>query len=245
MLITIKHTPATLEFGKQLHVLLPDTKPPKDGFKVMYVLHGYYGDFTDWLYLSNIVRFERPSDLVLVFPDGSNSYFVDHPNGLKFESYIVNDVIPLIEQTFHVCKSSESRFIAGLSMGGYGALYIGLKHAHMFSKVFSLSGVVYPKDIFNHLSESRVYKFETLFDVNQLSSYNLIPYALESVKHKTFISLSIGKDDFLFKDNQSFHQELKSLNIPHTYIVDEGSHNWDFWDEHMKRILKELMSSYK
>ena len=241
MLITIKHTPKSLEFGKQLHVLLPDIKPPKDGFKVMYVLHGYYGDFTDWLYLSNIMRFERPSDLVLVFPDGSNSYYVDHPKGLKYESYIIEDVIPLIEQTFHISQAKESRYIAGLSMGGYGALYIGLKHAHMFSKVYGLSAVVYPSDIFKHLSESRIYKFETLFDEKQLPSYDLIPYALNSVKHNTYISLCIGLDDFLYKDNQSFHEELKSLNIIHTYIEDKGNHNWEFWDTHMARILKELV----
>jgi S-formylglutathione hydrolase FrmB len=204
-------------------------------------LHGYYGDFTDWLYLSNIIRFDKPSDLVLVFPDGSNSYYVDHPKGLKYESYIIEDVIPLIEQTFHISQAKDSRYIAGLSMGGYGALYIGLKHAHMFSKVYGLSSVVYPSDIFKHLSESRIYKFETLFDKDHLSTYDLIPYAIKSIKHEIHISLCIGLNDFLLNDNKSFHQDLISLNIPHTYIEDKGTHNWEFWDTHMARILKELI----
>jgi len=241
MLITMKHTGKHLEFGKHVNVLIPDSKPPKHGFKVLYVLHGYYGDFTDWLYLSNIIRYDRPNDLMLVFPDASNSYYVDHPKGLQYASYIVNDLVELIEQTFHVSSKREDRYIVGLSMGGYGALYLGLKYAHLFSRVYSLSGVVYPSDIVKHLSESRIYKFETMFDVDNLSQYDLLPYAKESVlNHATKLMLICGKQDFLYQDNLQFHQTLVNHDIHHVWIEDEGTHNWDFWDTHIKTVLMDL-----
>ena len=241
MLVTIKHTGKHVEFGKHLHVVLPDSKPPKNGFKVLYVLHGYYGDFTDWLYLSNIIRYDRPNDVMLVFPDASNSYYVNHPNGLQYESYITEDLIELIEQTFHVSSRSEDRYIVGLSMGGYGALYLGLKYSNLFSRVYSLSGVVFPSDIVKHLSESRIYKFETMFDINNLSQYDLLPYAKESVlKHHTRLMLICGKQDFLYQDNLQFHQSLVKHHIQHVWIEDEGTHNWDFWDTHIKTVLIDL-----
>ena len=79
--MTIKHTGKSIEFGKHLHVLMPEGIPPIHGFRVLYLLHGYYGDFTDWLYMSNIIRYEKPNDLIIVFPDANNSYYMNHPKG--------------------------------------------------------------------------------------------------------------------------------------------------------------------
>lgn len=226
-----------MEFGKQLHVLMPEEKPPLNGFRVLYLLHGYYGDFTDWLYMSNIMRYEKPKDLILVFPDASNSYYVNHPKGLQFEHYIIEDIITLIETTFNVSKRREHRYIAGLSMGGFGALYLGLKYQHMFSKIYSLSGVVFATDIVKHLSTSRLYQFETLFDVNHLEQYDLLTYAKNNKQAHIDITLYCGTEDFLYQDNIEFHQQLDTHNIKHNFIESKGNHDWHYWDEIIQDVL--------
>jgi enterochelin esterase-like enzyme len=240
MLITLKHTGKSIEFGKQLHVLMPEGKPPINGFRVLYLLHGYYGDFTDWLYMSNIIRYQKPSDLMIVFPDASNSYYVNHPSGLRFEDYIINDVVSLIENTFKISSKRDDRYIAGLSMGGFGALYLGFKYHNMFSKIFSLSGVVFATDIVKHLSTSRIYQFETLFDVNNLEQYNLLSYAIKHQDEKIQLTLYCGTEDFLYQDNIQFHQQLKQNNIHHDFIESKGAHDWDYWDEKIQEVLIKL-----
>lgn len=237
MLITIKHTGKNMEFGKHLNVFVPDGNPPVNGFRVLYLLHGYYGDFTDWLYMSNILRYQKPSDLIIVFPDASNSYYVNHPKGLQFEHYIIEDIITLIEQTFKVSKRREDRYIAGLSMGGFGALYLGLKHRNMFSKLYSLSGVVFVSDVVKHLSTSRLYQFETLFDVNHLEQYDLLTYVTQDNKEDIKLTLYCGSEDFLYQDNVKFHHQLNEILFKHDFIVSKGSHDWNFWDEKIQDIL--------
>ncbi len=243
MLITLKHGSSSLEFGMHVHVIMPEKTPPKDGFKTLYLLHGYFGDYTDWLYASNIIRYAESYDLVIVMPDGRNSYYVNHPNGLRFKDYITNDLIKRIEETFKVSKNKKDRFIAGLSMGGFGALYLGLHHPSLFSKIAALSPVIdiqYMEDHFNQ--QERVYHFYTLFGKEDVKNGHLDLYkrALE-MKDQT-LYMSIGKEDFLIEENRRFHTFLNEHRIPHTYLEKEGNHDWNYWDDEIQNVLEWLFS---
>lgn len=234
----MKHGSASLEMGKQVNLIIPDKKAPEGGFPVLYLLHGYYGDFTDWLYMSNIIRYVEGKDLVVVMPDGANSYYANHPKGLQYHDYISKDLIHRIEETFHVSKKREDRYIAGLSMGGFGALSVGLSHPELFSKVIALSGVIdinQRRASFNNTS--RIYKFETLFGNDIKQTYLDIYHLAKHMKHQALL-IVIGTEDFLYEDNKNFHEFLVSNNIKHTYLEDKGSHDWMFWDKHIQTTLE-------
>jgi S-formylglutathione hydrolase FrmB len=236
MLVTLKHGSQALEMGKHVNVLIPEKKAPKGGFPVLYLLHGYYGDYTDWLYLSNVIRYVEGLDLVVVMPDGANSYYANHPKGLKYHDYISNDLIKLIEETFQVSNEREKRYIAGLSMGGFGALSIGLSHPELFSKVIALSAVIDIKKRKASFNEgSWVYQFETLF--GNLEDARLDLYALSKNIKDQELLVVCGTEDFLYEDNKSFHEYLLKENVSHTYVEESGVHNWDFWDKHIKTTL--------
>ena len=240
MLITMKHGTTSLEMGKHVNILIPEKKAPKEGWPVLYLLHGYYGDYTDWLYMSNISRYVEGKDLVVVMPDGANSYYTNHPNGLQYHDYIVKDLVKRIEETFPVAKTKDKRFIAGLSMGGFGALSIGLSHPEMFSKVIALSAVINIQHMRPSFNEgNRVYKFETLFGEDINNTYKDI-YQLALNDHSQSLFIICGTEDFLYEDNKQFHEFLVNHHIEHTYIEDEGNHNWEFWDKHIKTSLQFL-----
>lgn len=243
MLITMKHGTKSLEMGKHVNVLIPEKKAPEGGFPVLYLLHGYFGDYTDWLYMSNIIRYVESYDLVVVMPDGANSYYTDHPKGLQYHQYIVEDLRMRIEETFPISAKKEHRFIAGLSMGGFGALHIGLSHPDIYSKVISLSGVIDIDAMKPKFNEGeRVYQFETLFGegTKENPTLNLKALALKSYQQEIY--LSCGKEDFLIEDNRAFHRFLEDNNILHRYIEDNGGHTWLYWDKHIKSVLAFVMT---
>jgi putative tributyrin esterase len=243
MLIQLKHGSQSLEFGMHVHVIIPEKTPPEGGFKTLYLLHGYFGDFTDWLYASNIMRYAEKYDLVIVMPDGRNSYYVNHPNGLRFKDYITNDLIKRVEETFRVSTNKKDRYIAGLSMGGFGALYLGLHHPALFSKIAALSPVIEIQHMEDHFNQQeRVYHFHTLFGKNDInkSHLDLYKHALEMKEQDLYIS--IGKDDFLIEENRRFHAFLNTHHMPHTYLEKDGNHDWKFWDDAIQDVLKWLFS---
>ena len=237
MLITMKHGTPSLEMGKHVNILIPEKKAPEGGWPVLYLLHGYFGDYTDWLYMSNISRYVEGKNLVIVMPDGANSYYANHPNGLQYHDYIVKDLVKRVEETFPVSKTKDKRYIAGLSMGGFGALSIGLSHPELFSKVIALSAVIDIHEMKPNFNDSgRIYKFETLFG-EAIKDTPLDIYHLAQKKNLQSLLIICGKDDFLFEDNKKFHDFLLSNKIDHTYIEDEGDHNWEFWDKHIQTTL--------
>lgn len=241
MLIHLKHGSQSLEFGMHVNVIMPEKIPPKEGFKTLYLLHGYFGDYTDWLYASNIIRYAERYDLVIVMPDGRNSYYVNHPKGLRFEDYITKDLIRRIEETFRVSSSQKDRYIAGLSMGGFGALYLGLHHSELFSKVAALSPVIEIQNMEDHFDQQeRVYHFHTLFGKTEIKESHLDLYKCAQEMKDQALYISIGKDDFLIEENRRFHMFLNEHNISHSYEEKNGTHNWDFWDDVIQDVLKWL-----
>lgn len=241
MLIHLKHGTQSLEYGMHVHVIIPEKIPPNEGFKTLYLLHGYFGDYTDWLYASNIMRYAEAYDLVVVMPDGRNSYYVNHPNGLRFKDYITNDLIKRIEETFRVSTNKKDRYIAGLSMGGFGALYLGLHHPALFSKIAALSPVIEIQNMEDHFNQQeRVYHFHTLFGNEAIQNSHLDLYQLAEEANEQELYITIGKDDFLIDENRRFHTFLNEKEISHTYIEKDGHHDWDFWDHAIKDVFSWL-----
>src|SRR5690242_5946628 len=109
--------------------------PPKEvkPFKTLYLLHGIFGDYTDWLVKSRIALFAEEHNIAVIMPSGENGFYVDHEAFRSFYGdYIGKELVEETRKLFHLSNEREDTFIAGLSMGGYGALRNGLKYYHNF-----------------------------------------------------------------------------------------------------------------
>lgn len=249
MLITLKHgsRARALEMGKHVNVYVPEKKAPESGFKTLYLLHGLFGDYTTWVYETNLLRYAEQYDLVIVMPDGANSFYVNHPNGLNYHDYITNDLRVRIEETFHVSTKKEDRFIAGFSMGGYGALYLGLNHPELYHKIAALSpGIELEKawDLMMNVGlGERVYKFQTLFGNEPIKNSQLDLYHVVKKMNDQRLFISCGESDFFFEENKRFQAYLNNQNIPHTYVFKPGDHVYAYWDQEIQTVLSFLMET--
>jgi putative tributyrin esterase len=127
-------------------VLPPSYASGVDRYPVLYLLHGYSGNYTNWA-RHNAPRYARAYDLIVVMPDAGNSWYAnwaESEEGRKdnWEDCIINDLIPHVDSTYRTIASREGRAINGLSMGGFGALMLGLKHPEMFCSIGSHSGAL-------------------------------------------------------------------------------------------------------
>ena len=214
-------------------VIKPESYKTKT-LATLYLLHGYSGNYTNWVekvpYLKTLVdRY----NFIVVCPDGGfGSWYWDIENdrNYQYETFVTDELMSYIEKNYNVCKEKSGRGITGLSMGGHGALYLGIKHQNKYSAVGSTSGGVdftpFPNnwEIAKRLGEYAENKelWESKTAINQL-------YLIKPNSIKLFIDC--GTEDFFYGVNQKLHEKLTYLNIPHQYLTMPGKHNWDYWSQ--------------
>ncbi|HEX9102625.1 MAG TPA: alpha/beta hydrolase-fold protein [Polyangia bacterium] len=188
--------------------LVPDGGEPP--FAVLYQLHGASDDHRAWLYRSNLLRHVEGLPLVVVMPSGENSDWVG-----AWERLVVDDVAAHVARTFRVRDGRAA--IGGLSMGGYGAIRIGLKHAGRFASIFAHS--------------SRLPARGDDDDVDVLAA---------RVERASLPALAFdcGVEDHLLADSRRFHARLDALGLPHQYREHPGAHTWDYWDTHVRDAIE-------
>lgn len=226
-------------------------------FPVLYLLHGFDGHYTDWCTNSRVADYSRPYEEIIIMPEGENSWYVNSYSDPKagWEDYIVDDLIGYVDAHYRTIASRQGRAIAGLSMGGYGALFLGLKHHEMFAAVASLSGVVaaanwarWDMQTKNQIDDSHSQFFE---DVRKTQAEDLGP---ENNPARTGedpflliraltpancpqLYLAIGWGDSLLYENREFVALLAQLKMPYRYAEVPGQHEWKVWDEQIQRVL--------
>ncbi|MEX2088530.1 MAG: alpha/beta hydrolase-fold protein, partial [Bacteroidota bacterium] len=125
---------------KSITLLLPESYNPQVLYPVLYLLHGYSGDHTDWMKLTKLAVYAGRLPLIIVMPDAENSWYVNSATVEqdRFEDYVVHDLHRFIRQRYPIDTMKQG--IAGLSMGGYGAIMLAMKHPTRFQFAGSLSG---------------------------------------------------------------------------------------------------------
>ena len=219
---------------KSVVVITPETySNSKVHYPVVYLLHGHGGTFGTWLLrVPSLQRLADEFNAIIVCPDGGfDSWYLNSPliREFQYESHIVNEVIPFIDSKFRTIADRKGRAITGLSMGGHGGLYLGLKHQDLFIAMGSMSGGVdlrpFPDNwnIKKYLGEQKKYmeNWEKYSVINNLDLYN---FTL-----KTSIIFDCGTEDFFLEVNNNLHKSMMEKKIPHEYTVRPGSHNWDYW----------------
>ncbi len=225
-------------------VVLPSSYAhSKVAYPVFYLLHGGFGHYRDWLVKTpDPALLQRLSDqynLIIVLPEGEVfSYYIDSPvkNDSQFESYLVNDVITKIDQTYRTNRSKNARVISGLSMGGYGALYLAARHPDLFCAAGSMSGALNPDMNGWKLPPEPTANIKKAFEgiigpVESVdySAYSVIDMADVIKKNQLRLIFDCGVDDFLIEPNRELHRRLLFNQTPHDYAERPGTHSWDYW----------------
>jgi S-formylglutathione hydrolase FrmB len=220
-------------------------------YPVLYLLHGLGGGAGDWV--SNRAHLAAQAAayrLIIVTPEGGDGWYTDSATvpGDKFETYFLEELIPDVERRFRALTTREARAVAGLSMGGYGALKFGVKHPERFILAASLSGAFdaaawdanNPQTLaFIRPSIARTYgaldsPTRAANDLFKLFA-GLPPERIPSLP---FIYFDCGTEDFLIGSNRALAELLLKRKIPHEYRQLPGTHSWPYWDAQVQEVLK-------
>lgn len=227
--------------ASEMFVLLPDSG--EGPFPTLYLLHGLSDDASIWLRRSRVEWYVRDLPLVVVMPDGGRGWYTNALQGDAYEDHILQDVMGQVERLFPVARERQRRAIAGLSMGGYGALRLALKHPSLFVAAASLSGAVG----IGHgpITDEMPPDFRRIFGDNPQGSENDLFALAQRVELSQLprLWLDCGVDDFLIEHNRAFHAHLQQLQVPHVYLEFPGGHTWDYWDEHIQQVLPFVMEA--
>jgi S-formylglutathione hydrolase FrmB len=244
-------------------VILPASyAKSKAAYPVLYLLHGGFGHYRDWIDKTPdrelLLRLADGYNLIVVLPEGEVfSYYIDSPveKQSQFESYIIKDVVPKIDDTYRTNRSSKARAISGLSMGGYGALYLSSRHTDIFCAAGSMSGALNPDMSGWKLSPEMAVNIKNAFSAIMgpiesvdYSIYSIISMADLIKKNGTKLIFDCGVDDFLIEPNRELHRRLLFNQTPHDYSERPGGHSWDYWQNslpHHFLFFAEVMKTNK
>jgi putative tributyrin esterase len=235
----------SLRRRKQYLIVSPENSVQFDGFSVIYLLHGLGGEPADWLRWSHLHDYLRDRKLIAVLPEGDNSYYVnaaeipeDH-----YADYIVNDLPNDVESHYPVARKRESRLIGGLSMGGYGAFYLSLKHPDRYWFVGSMSNAAdATARKFSFQRFGQYWRFRKIFGPPGTSVRNGYDpfYLVKSVQNSKglpYIYQACGNKDGLVGVNRLLDRALAAERIDHVYRESPGAHNWRYWDQALKGMF--------
>ena len=242
--------------GKTLpyNVLLPVNYNQPDSmtkrYPVIYLLHGLTGHYTNWLEKTKIVDYTASYEFIIVMPEGNDGWYTDSASvpANKYESYILQELIPDVEKRFRASSEREGRAIAGLSMGGYGALKFGVKHPEMFVFSASLSGAFDAASWTEADLKGLEFIWRTLQPVfgaekSETRAANDLrklfsELTAQPIAALPYVYVDCGTEDRLLEINRSFVDILTKQKIPHEYRQLPGNHSWTYWDAQVQEVLR-------
>jgi putative tributyrin esterase len=219
-------------------------------YPVLYLLHGLFGHYDNWTTHAKLADYASQQSMIIVTPEGNNGWYTDSATvpSDKYETYVIQELIPDVQHRYRTIEAREGRAIAGLSMGGYGALKFGVKYPDKFVFAASMSGALDAAS----WTQQELGRFEAIWktippvfgessspthsanDLRKLYG-ELKP---EGVAALPFVYLDCGTEDPLLPINRSFVEMLLAKKIPHEYRQLPGAHSWPYWDAQVQEVLK-------
>ena len=217
--------------------------------KTLYLLHGIFGNYTDWVNGTRIQAWAEANDLAVIMPSGENRFYLDdEKSGELYGEFFGKELVEFTRKLFPLSDKREDTFIAGLSMGGYGAIRNGLKYAENFGCVIGLSAALVHdtwKDADNSapIFTFRRNYYEAIFgEYDKVKGSDKDPKALllklkEEGRPVPKMYLCCGTEDGLVTANRDFRDFLNENGVDLTYVEGPGKHDWVFWDTYIKKVL--------
>ncbi|WP_413374896.1 alpha/beta hydrolase [Alkalihalobacillus sp. 1P02AB] len=240
----------TLQLSTSMTVILPQQTYTQIGMKnnlhsqkhkTLYLLHGFSDDHSIWTRRTSIERYVASTGIAVVMPAVDHSFYSNMEYGKKYWTFISEELPQIARSFFPLSSHREDNFVAGLSMGGYGAFKLALNHPEKFCAAASLSGSV---DIQTRVIRNDDQKFKLIFGDKDPTGTNADLFALIAQqahnKNRPLLYLGCGTEDFLYEDNVRFKQHCEQKEYPLHVHFGPGSHEWGYWDMMIQDVLKWL-----
>lgn len=234
MLLHLKTQSKYLEMETDIYIIRPNVIK-EEPIYLLYLLHGYTGDYSNWVRHTNIERYVADKNMIVVMPSGLNMYYTNTDLWYPYFSYYTKELPHMVSEILRLDIKKENTFIAGLSMGGYGALKAILSTDN-YAKAASFSGALDLHKLTEKAKSTRKNPFDAIFSKNIKKEDDLFTL-VRNHKKPIELYLSCGKDDPFLPDSQAFVKLLKQEGIKHVYYEKEGTHDWVFWDNEIKHAL--------
>ncbi len=227
----------TLQYAVDISVVIPSYTPidldnkkkmdhtPEHKYPVLYMLHGFGGDHRVWSRYTSIERHVEEYRIALVTLSTDNKAYMNIPNGDKFFDFLANELPSFVKAHFPISDRREDTYIAGLSMGGYGALTHGLTNCDKYCAIGAMSsGIDFKRN-----------------DPVRVNTFDLLKKNVKDKVKMPEIFLTCGHEDFLYEANVEFHELLDEKGIKHVWRDIPGyEHEWGFWDAEIVPLLEWL-----
>ena len=243
-----------LEIRSTMDVLLPQyshaTKQRPRKYPTLYLLHGRSDDHTAWMRWSNIEKYVDGMNLVVVMPAVDLSFYTDMTHGKNYFQFVSEEVPAVVREMFGLSSKREDNFVAGLSMGGYGAFKLALTYPERYGAAASLSGALDVRETIKghglHDPKLWAVEMQSIFgDLKKVpnSKHDLLALAKKAAKGKMKPKLyqCCGTEDFLYEDNLRFRDYVRKLPLDLTYEEGPGEHVWAYWDKMIQNVLKWML----
>ena len=242
----------TLAMRCGMRVLIPQRSmaeaqgKPQVKYPTLYLLHGYSDDHTAWQRWTSIERYAEKYNLAVVMPSAHNSFYTDMVHGRKYFTFMTEELPTLVRDLFPLSAAREDNFVAGLSMGGYGAFKLALSRPDLYAAAASLSGAVDICDVVKGQGDPNdnawLAEMRNIFgDLEKIpgSSHDLLTLAQKVSQSKTKPRLFqyCGTDDFLYADNVRVRDFIQPLGFDYHYEEGPGDHSWGYWDTMIQKVL--------
>lgn len=249
----------SLGLSTAMYVVIPETGTGQIGMKsgarrgrkfpVLYLLHGLSDDHTIWMRHTSIERYASERGIAVVMPAAGRSYYQDMAAGLRYWTHISEEVPRLARFFFPLSDRRQDNYVAGLSMGGYGAFRMAFSHPGRFAAAGSFSGAL---DVVNRI---RAVRRDAALDHNEMKHMFGSKLAVKNTSSDLFLLARrmarrgpcprlyqyCGTSDFLYQDNLAFRNHATKLGLDLTYAEEEGGdHSWPYWDRQVLAFLKWL-----
>jgi len=229
-------------------VIKPDGYKKGKKFPVTYLLHGFSGNYSDWVKkVPAIQSLVDQYKVIIVCPDGDySSWYLDSPvdSTDKYETYIGKELISFVDSHYKTIKNPTGRAITGLSMGGHGALSLAIRHQDIFGAAGSMSGCVDLRPFKENWNiRDRIGTFAQ--NPANWEAFSVINMASLIKPNTLALIFDCGTSDFFNGVNEDFHKKLMTLNIPHDYSSRPGGHTWEYWSNSIQYHMLYFSNYFK
>lgn len=223
--------------GKNAEAYVILREASRGPFQVMFLLHGLYGDASDWVRKSNIERYVAGTDVMVVMPDGGRGYYLNAVQGFAYGTAIGSELPAIVDGYF---LTQPKYWITGLSMGGYGAIRLAFAFPGRFASAAALSSAFY--SLVETADASPEWRAEARRLVGRKPAGG--PNDLEVLARQALgseqaprLQIDCGTEDHLLTGNRRYHRFLESIGYRHEYHEYPGDHTWEYWDAHVRDAI--------